>query len=201
MFPITAYAWCFVIFLIGSPFILLGYGHTIPFVLVLSSINITLLTLVWHFCSSPQVSFIGGIHIISSKLTSGCANITILYLFPFLAIVYLIFTFLTIMGLFRGRKYTQDKWIHFILHFVENRAEPLSTQPVPPQNQQDTENKAPQQKIEQATQELGAKTKGGQIKQPTYLRYYCKDCGYVDVDIVLGKAYCNICGRKVKMQK
>jgi hypothetical protein len=76
---------------------------------------------VWRYCSSPSLSFVDGMNIISSRLTSGCVNITMLYLFPFLLCVYLAFVVFTFIGFVKGRLYTQEKWLHFILHFVKKQ--------------------------------------------------------------------------------
>jgi hypothetical protein len=65
------------------------------------------------------VSFWTGIHVISVRLSSGCFNLTILYLLPFLVVVYLISIFFTLEGLITGRACAQEKWANFILKFVE----------------------------------------------------------------------------------
>jgi hypothetical protein len=79
------------------------------------------LILVWRYTSSPVLSFMAGMDIISGRLASGCANLTILYLIPFLLILYVVFIFITFIGLFKGRVYVQNAWIRFISRFVERR--------------------------------------------------------------------------------
>lgn len=119
--PISIYAYLLLIIIIGCPFLILIWDYPIVLALELLTADIILLALVWYYCSSRYVSFINGIHLISGKLTSGCANITIVYLLPFLFLIYLEFVFFTILGFFYGRSYTQKKWLNFILHFIKEK--------------------------------------------------------------------------------
>jgi hypothetical protein len=82
-------------------------------IILLIVLSAALWVLVGKFCDSPHVSFINGLSIISATMRSGCADITIIYALPFLVGVYLIFVFHTVVGLVRGRQYTQDKWLKF----------------------------------------------------------------------------------------
>jgi len=89
------------------------YTHALYKILILIALSIALLTLVWNFCTSKDTSFVNGLAVISATMTSGCANITIIYLLPFLVVVYLICVFQSVVGLVRGRHYTQAQWIKF----------------------------------------------------------------------------------------
>ena len=80
-----------------------------------------LLALVWRYCSSSHVSFWTGIHVISARLSSGCFNLTILYLLPFLVVVYFISIFFTLEGIISGRDRSKERWSNFILKFVEKQ--------------------------------------------------------------------------------
>ena len=82
-------------------------------ILALIALSVALWVLVWKFCDSPQASFMNGLSVISATMRSGCADITIIYVLPFLVGVYLIFVFHTVVGLVRGRQYTQAKWLKF----------------------------------------------------------------------------------------
>ncbi len=84
-----------------------------------TAISVGLLILVWKYCSSSYVSFWTGIHVISARLSSGFFNITILYLLPFLVIVYFISIFFTLSGLISGRSRSQELWSNFILKFTD----------------------------------------------------------------------------------
>jgi hypothetical protein len=57
------------------------------------------------------------VSVISGVLTA--ANITILYLLPFLIIIYVIFIFHSFIGSFHGAKYTQEKWTRFTGTYYE----------------------------------------------------------------------------------
>ena len=118
--PIQTYGVLLIALIIFWPLLLLASWSLLSVILSII-ISIGLLALVWRYCSSSYVSFWIGIHVISARLSSGCFNLTILYLLPFLIVVYLISIFFTIEGLITGRARTQDKWTKFILKFVENQ--------------------------------------------------------------------------------
>jgi len=77
---------------------------------LLTAVNVGLLFAVWRRCNSQTVSFFDGLETICRCQMSGCANLTAMYLFPSLTIVYLQAVFFTLMGLKRGKKYTEQKW-------------------------------------------------------------------------------------------
>ena len=113
MITVKAYAYLLTALVILWPlFLLLA---SVPFlkILFLIALSAGLWVLVWKYCSSPETSFLNGLGVISATMFSGCADLTIIYLLPFLVIVYLIFVFHTLIGLVHGRQYTQEKWIHF----------------------------------------------------------------------------------------
>ena len=113
MVTTKTYAYLLTLLVTLWPLFLLFTAMPLLKILMLIALSAALWVLVWKFCSSPEVSFINGLSVISATMTSGCANVTVIYLLPFLVIVYLIFVFHTIVGLVRGRQYTQDKWIQF----------------------------------------------------------------------------------------
>jgi hypothetical protein len=86
-------------------------------ILLLIALSAALWVLVWKFCDSPQGSFIIGLSIIAATMRSGCADLTIIYVLPYLIVVYLIFIFHTVVGLVRGRQYTQAKWYKFTARY------------------------------------------------------------------------------------
>jgi ABC-type branched-subunit amino acid transport system permease subunit len=69
------------------------------------------LAFVWFFNSGPLLSFPKGLEIIASANISGCANLTMLYLFPVLFIVYCIAFYNAVVGLKKGKRYTERKWV------------------------------------------------------------------------------------------
>ena len=86
-------------------------------ILLLVALSVALWVLFWKFCDSPQGSFIIGLSIIAATMRSGCADLTIIYVLPYLIVVYLIFIFHTVVGLVRGRQYTQGKWYKFTARY------------------------------------------------------------------------------------
>ena len=77
-------------------------------------VSIALLVTVWRFCSSPYISFWYGMTIVSAKLSSGCFNFSVLYLPAVLIVIYFIAIVYTLIGIFKGREWSQVKWIHLI---------------------------------------------------------------------------------------
>jgi hypothetical protein len=73
--------------------------------------------LVWYYNSLDELSFFKGLSVVSGSMMSGCANITLLYLPFVLIVVYLIAAFNTVIGFFKGRAYTQEKWGNLVLGF------------------------------------------------------------------------------------
>jgi hypothetical protein len=122
--PVTAYAYIYFLALLGCPFLVLIWNYPISMALEILGIDISLLVLVWHYCSSPELSFVNGIHLISARLSSGCLNITILYLLPFLLFTQVWFILQSILGVIKGRRYSQEKWIQYVVKFI--RREPAT---------------------------------------------------------------------------
>jgi hypothetical protein len=116
--PIQTYGFVLIALITLWPLLLLGAWSS-GSVVASIAISIGVLALVWRYCSSSYVSFWTGIHVISVRLSSGCFNLTILYLLPLLVIVYLISIFFTLAGVITGRSHSQEKWANFILKFVE----------------------------------------------------------------------------------
>jgi hypothetical protein len=116
--PLQAYGALFIAIVTLWPLFLLGSWSPVS---VISSIAICIgvLGLVWKYCSSSYVSFWTGINVISARLSSGCFNITIIYLLPFLVVVYFLGIYFTLSGLISGRAGAQEKWANFILKFVD----------------------------------------------------------------------------------
>ena len=74
-------------------------------------LNVLILAFVWKYNSSPHLSFTKGLEIISNANMSGCVNLTMIYLIPILFIVYFTALINAIVGLVKGKKYTERKWI------------------------------------------------------------------------------------------
>ena len=84
-------------------------------------INTPAAILIWYYNSLDRLSFFDGLNVISASMMSGCANITLLYLPLVLAVVYFIAAFNTVLGLFKGRSYTQERWAKLVVGFHERR--------------------------------------------------------------------------------
>ena len=113
MVSAKAYAYLLTALVILWPLFLLLVSVPFLKILFLIALSAALWVLVWKYAASPETPFLNGLGVISATMFSGCADLTIIYLLPFLVVVYLIFVFHTLIGLVRGRQYTQEKWIHF----------------------------------------------------------------------------------------
>ena len=90
-------------------------GNTVHIVAAVA--NVALLALVWYYNSGPSLSLWKGFVEICRDMSSGCANITILYIFFLLAAVYLIAAVNAAIGVFKGRAVSQDRWHRLVLWF------------------------------------------------------------------------------------
>ena len=110
MFPVKLYAYMFMLLAIFWPLFLL-LGPMDPWkIAVLVAMSLGLFVLVSKLSGSKEVTFIDGLAVIAATMRSGCANITLLYVLPYLLVIYLIFIVHTLTGLVYGRAYTQEKW-------------------------------------------------------------------------------------------
>jgi hypothetical protein len=73
--------------------------------------NAILLAVTWHYNSGPRLSFFTGLEIITRTFMSGCANLTMLYLYPALVMAYSLAVANAMRGLRLGRSYTQEQWL------------------------------------------------------------------------------------------
>jgi hypothetical protein len=115
MVPAKFYVFIFIIALLLLPAILSfpfqsmeGFSN---FYCGLMTLNVLVLAFVWVYNSSPRLSFPKGLEIISEANMSGCANLTMTYLIPILFIVYFVALINAVVGLVKGKKYTERKWI------------------------------------------------------------------------------------------
>lgn len=88
------------------------------FILIINSLFITLM---WHYNSIQGVPFFKGLTFICASMMTGCANLTFLYMPFVLFILYFMLGFNTLVGLFKGRGYTQEKWGKILNWFYERR--------------------------------------------------------------------------------
>lgn len=122
MIPRNSYAYLTIGLATLWPFILLLWSWQLTLVIPLAALSIALFILVWKRVSVKGLTLLLGFEVISVRLASGCANISILYLPAFLMIVYLICVFYALNSLWRGREYAQSHWIKFVYKFVDKTA-------------------------------------------------------------------------------
>ena len=115
--PQSFYATTFIILLpvlfpLFIPFFVFPSGGTqTPYdtaMVVSLVLNTAILAFVWNPYSLPGCSFRDGRKAISSRNMSGCANITIIYIYPLLFFVYMAGLYYSLVGIFRGASYRRD---------------------------------------------------------------------------------------------
>lgn len=88
------------------------------FVWLLWAINSAIGALTWHYTTSRDLGFFTGMSVIAGTLMSGCANLTFIYLPFILAAVYVLAAGHSLIGIFKGRAYTQHRWVQIVLWFT-----------------------------------------------------------------------------------
>jgi hypothetical protein len=84
-------------------------------------LNILGLGFTWRYNSSTRLSFLNGLEIVARSNMSGCANLTMLYIFPVLLIAYYTALFNALIGLKKGKKFTEQKWIRIVDEYEATR--------------------------------------------------------------------------------
>jgi hypothetical protein len=77
-------------------------------------LNLLVVGFVWRACSTRACSYWGGLKIVSASNMSGCANITILYLLPILAVMYILSLVVATLSLWKGRQWAGHQWVSLV---------------------------------------------------------------------------------------
>ena len=85
-------------------------------------VSVLVLIGVWKRSSAPDLSFFEGLEAIANRHMSGCMPLTSLYLYPLLVMVISIAQLYTVIGLFKGKSYTQERWVAVVNRFLGQRA-------------------------------------------------------------------------------
>ena len=110
------YAGLFIVLIVLWPIFLWEF----PLVLVAMAIlNTMAFALVWNFSSQPKCSFWKGLTSICGCQMSGCANITLVYIFPVLTYVYFRALFFSLLALAKGKEYSRQKWLEGVIGFLK----------------------------------------------------------------------------------
>ena len=83
-------------------------------------LNASIFIAVTWSVSSRSLSFWLGLRIICGSYESGCANITVIYIFPLLAVYYIRMIWATWMSFQKGKSHAENWWIET----VTNRSNP-----------------------------------------------------------------------------
>jgi DnaJ C terminal domain len=106
------YALSFVILILALPFWFSAYPAIFYPLLV---INTAIFIAVTYFTHSRELSFWRGLRFLCGSFMSGCANLTIFYIFFILAFYYIRAIIATFDGVRKGRVYSQNWWIDTVL--------------------------------------------------------------------------------------
>lgn len=96
-----------------------GYGMAIADVAFIV-FGIAAYILTNRYSSAPGLSLREGLATISVAMSSGCANLTIVYIFPLLAVVYTIAFFSALLGLLQGKAASQERWQRLVGWFAKH---------------------------------------------------------------------------------
>jgi hypothetical protein len=111
----------------GWPFFLLFFSildeqislvWPIQHLISIGIVNIIIFVIVYKQSSSPYLSFNEGLALVAIKYSSGCANLTLLYMPIFHIILYLIMILVTFIGFFRGSDSTKRFWSNLIFELT-----------------------------------------------------------------------------------
>jgi hypothetical protein len=110
------YTGFFVLFVLYWPsgLFLRGLSEGKPSQLIVPIINTLLFFLAWYFCSQPGMPFFRALGVMSASVQSGCAQMTLMLMPWVLAYSLSAALYFTIVGLFKGRSYTQERWMKFV---------------------------------------------------------------------------------------
>jgi hypothetical protein len=78
------------------------------------TLNISIFVATTWSVSSSDLSFWRGLRLLCGSYESGCANITVIYIFPLLLFYYIKMIWITWMSFQKGKFYAENWWIETI---------------------------------------------------------------------------------------
>jgi hypothetical protein len=102
---------------VGAP--AAGWQGPVAGVLFMAA-DIGLFLLARQYNGSVELSLRQGLGTISAAMSSGCANLTILYIFPLLGVVYTVAVANALLGLFQGQERAQKRWLRLVGWFARH---------------------------------------------------------------------------------
>ena len=114
------YTFMFYLLLLSWPL----YFHDKPYWCYPSLAANTIVFVVVNYYVGKYVSLYQGLNTASGSFMIGCANITIIYIFPALLIVYLGAVLKSMFGVIKGRDYSSNAWANAVLWYQKNKVVP-----------------------------------------------------------------------------
>lgn len=112
----------FVLFNLLSILLIFDYGWIIAFVIF--SFYIGLIIFTGKSTSGPRLTFFEGLKRIAQLYMSGCANITLLYIFPILSFAFLAAFYHSCIGIGKGKEYVEKEWIRIVREYEQTSGIP-----------------------------------------------------------------------------
>jgi hypothetical protein len=88
-----------------------------PYLSAIPVLNTLLFALVWYLCSHPEMSLFRGLAVVSYASHTGCIQLTWMILPYTLAYALSAGLLFTLIGIFKGRRYAQERWLSFVAGF------------------------------------------------------------------------------------
>ncbi len=108
----TVYAESFIALFVGLPALYLGAGDE-PLVFRVAVASAALVLFIAGFIRIGWSAYYSGLESQSVRFSSGCANLTILYIFPVLFAYHVVAVWVTAVGLRKPKSATQTQWITY----------------------------------------------------------------------------------------
>jgi len=103
------YAYLFVLLWILVPALtLMGSPDVITISWIILSVGSLVLTM--RRLGGPKISYMEGLELLSRRFSSGCANITIIYIFPLLTFYHLMYTVKALIWIKKPKAFSQEKF-------------------------------------------------------------------------------------------
>ena len=87
--------------------------------IIIFVLNLILLYFTFKYIKIDNLDFDDQFCAIAEHYMTGCANITIVFIFPVLFYYYLYAMIYTVQGLLKGKQYTRDNWSLVIQQFID----------------------------------------------------------------------------------
>jgi len=107
------YGWVF-LFIWPFCWVSIAIGEPTPLWITVAAFAVASTILPLIYCHLPGLNFADALGASVSPFCSGCMNVTILYIWIFLAPIFFYAVYLSVVGLAKGKAISQEKWHAFV---------------------------------------------------------------------------------------